>query len=61
MSDFQKKLFSQIGVMLGVVAVLGGGILFFGGNISAYTTKIASVRTELVRWASSLQSFVSIK
>lgn len=61
MSDFQKKLLVRLAILVGVVAVLCGGILFFGGKISAYASEIASTRTELVRWASSLQSYVSIK
>lgn len=60
-SDFQKKLFPQLAMMAGVLVILGGGTLFFGREISGYTDRISSVRTELVQWASSLQSYVAIK
>lgn len=61
MDSFKKKLLLEIGIALGIIAVLAGGIFFFAGAISDYSDQIVSLRTRLANQASSLAALASLR
>ena len=50
-SQFQKKIWVQIGIALAIVGALCFGVFFFGNRISAYAAEIEVLRSEKAEWS----------
>jgi Tfp pilus assembly protein PilO len=61
LSQFQKKIGTQIGIALAIVGVLCFGVLFFGNRIATYAAEIEMLRSEKAEWSNSIESYVSAK
>jgi len=60
MSRFSEKLLFEILIALGIIAVLSGGVLFFGSSVSGASESILKSRKELSDWAASVQTYALV-
>ncbi len=61
MSNFKKKLFTDIAIGAGAVLIFSIGILFFGSRVSADAEKIAKTRKDVSDGAASVESYSLVK
>ncbi|MDP3725288.1 MAG: hypothetical protein Q8R20_02325 [Nanoarchaeota archaeon] len=61
MSRFQKKIFTELGIAIGILAVLGGGIMFFSSNMKTFAARLHETKRELKLRSSSISRVTELQ
>ena len=59
--NFYPKLIIELLIFIAVIVVLGGGVIFFGSQISKYSEEIVSLRKTLNERSFTLTSFARLE